>query len=214
MQPFKSATEMRNAHQAMFGDAGRKAAEIVLEWAPRLFAVPIDPLTVRVVLAPVEIGPYNKHRGYNYRETFLLANRHHCVFCGDEIVLDDGFEDFICHELTHTRQAALLRQHAGQWGWARHVGRGAHRDKGWYSAVAEAAPNYLGTTLPESLWPRRGNADTLTEPEMTHWPASIRALVKARDPRLTAGAAPPPSPRAAAAVQSRDRAGAARRRRA
>ena len=61
MQPFKSAKQMRDAHQAMFGDAGRKAAEIVLEWAPRLFAVPIDPLTVRVVLAPVEIGPYNKH---------------------------------------------------------------------------------------------------------------------------------------------------------
>jgi hypothetical protein len=87
--------------------------------------------------------------------------------------------------LAHRRQAALLREHAGQWGWAQHPGRGAHRDKGWYSAVSEACPRYLaGVELPEGIWPRRNNAATLTEVEMTHWPESIRALVKAKDPRL------------------------------
>jgi hypothetical protein len=189
MKPFKSAAAMRAAHEAMFGDAGRQAAEIVLDLAPRLFAAPIDPLSVRVVLAPVEMGAYNKHTGYHIgegSESFILGNRHECRFRGDDIALNDrqGFEDFIVHELTHRRQGQLLREHAGEWGWALHPGRGAHRDKGWYAAISEAAPNYLGVELPESVWPRRGNGATLTEPEMTHWPESIRALIKARDPRL------------------------------
>src|SRR4051812_26505993 len=55
MLPFASAAEMLRAHQLMFGAAGQLCAEIVLDWAPRLFAAPIDPLTVRVVLAPVEL---------------------------------------------------------------------------------------------------------------------------------------------------------------
>jgi hypothetical protein len=50
----------------MFGAAGRTCAELVLHWAPILFAAPLDPLAIRVVLAPVEIGPYNKHRGYHH----------------------------------------------------------------------------------------------------------------------------------------------------
>ena len=137
-----------------------------------------------------------------------------CRFCGDEIVLNEpqGFEDFIVHELTHRRQAALLREHKGEWGWAQHVGRGAHRDKGWYSAIAEAAPNYLGVEVPADVWPKRNNPDTLTEPEMTHWPMSIRHLAEAQDPRLTAGAAPPPCPPASAAARPRDRSMAGRRR--
>ena len=217
MQPFKSADQMLDAHEAMFGAAGKQAAEIVLEWAPQLFAEPLNPLSVRVVLAPVELGPYNRHAGYHAplgAESFILGNRHQCRFCGDEIVLNEpqGFEDFIVHELTHRRQAALLREHKGEWGWAQHVGRGAHRDKGWYSAIAEAAPNYLGVEVPADVWPKRNNPDTLTEPEMTHWPMSIRHLAEAQDPRLTTGAAPPPCPPASAAARPRDRSMAGRRR--
>src|SRR4051812_22341174 len=48
MLPFESASEMLRTHDIMFGRAGRTCAEIVLDWAPRLFAVPIDPLTVRI----------------------------------------------------------------------------------------------------------------------------------------------------------------------
>lgn len=116
----------------------------------------------------------------------MLANRHHCQLCGGELKIDNpnDFTDFIVHELTHTRQATLLAENAGVWGWARHPGRGSHRDKGWYTAISEACPNYLGHELPESAWPKRYSDATLTEPEMTHWPASIRALVKRRDPRL------------------------------
>jgi hypothetical protein len=58
MKPFRSREEMLDAHELMFGNAGRQCAEIVLYWATTLFAVPLDVLNIRVVLAPVELGPY------------------------------------------------------------------------------------------------------------------------------------------------------------
>jgi hypothetical protein len=48
----------------MFGEAGRRCAEVVQKWATTLFAVPLEMLNIRVVLAPVELGPYNRHIGY------------------------------------------------------------------------------------------------------------------------------------------------------
>jgi hypothetical protein len=60
-----------------------------------------------------------------------------------------GSEDFIVHELTHARQRQLLREHGG-----------------WYTAISEAAPNYLGVEVPPSLWPK-----------------SLRSLVEAGDCR-------------------------------
>jgi hypothetical protein len=194
MKPFRSPKEMLNAHEAMFGDAGRKSAEIVLKWANTLFAEPCEALNIRVVLAPVELGPYNRHDGYCYggegKGALILGNRHVVHFSNGSLVLNRSaadnvgvYEDFIVHELTHIRQAQLLRQHAGEWGWTQ-SGKNVHRDKGWYQAIAEAAPKYLGVEVPESVWPKRGNPDTLTEPEMCHWPDSIRALAQAKDPRL------------------------------
>ena len=90
--------------------------------------------------------------------------------------------DVIVHELTHTRQQQLFQ--ANDWSFRR--GNGTHRDLGWYTAVAEACPNYLGVPLPQSVWPtgRRTRPGTLTEVEMTHWPASIRELAQRYDPRL------------------------------
>jgi hypothetical protein len=194
MKPFRSPEEMLDAHEAMFGEAGRQCAEVVLKWATTLFAVPCEVLNIRVVLAPVEIGPYNRHAGYCYggegKGALILGNRHIVQFNKGTLALKrsaeasvGGYEDFIVHELTHIRQDQLLREHAGEWGWSQ-TGGNVHRDKGWYQAISEAAPNYLGVELPESVWPKRNNPDTLTEPEMSHWPASIRALVEARDPRL------------------------------
>lgn len=192
MKPFRSPDEMLDAHELMFGEAGRQCAEVVLKWASTLFAVPLDSLNVRVVLAPIELGPYNRHTGYHYgREgsgTFILGNRHIVTLHAGTLVLtpgSDGFltrlEDFIVDELTHARQAQILREHP-KW----KATRGAHRDLGWYSAVAEACPRYLGVELPQSSWPKgpRTPNTTLTEVEMTHWPESLRALVKANDPRL------------------------------
>ena len=196
MQPFQSAAHMLAAQEAMFGPAGAYAVETVLRWAPRLFAVPLDPLNIRVILAPIEMGAYNQHTGYHVgsnHHSYIVGNRHHCRFCSHgEIHIDDvqAFDDFIIHELTHRRQAMLLRENAGTRGWIQHPGRGSHRDKGWYQAISEAAPNYLGIEIPEHVWPKRGSETTLTEPEMTHWPESLRALVKARDPRLVAEARP------------------------
>jgi hypothetical protein len=119
MKPFKSAAQMLNDHETMFGAAGKQAAQIVLHWASKLFAKPIDPLSVRVVLAPNEMGAYNMHTGYHRgagAESFILGNRHECHFHGGDIVFNDrqGFEDFIVHELTHRRQQTLLREHEGE----------------------------------------------------------------------------------------------------
>jgi hypothetical protein len=193
VKPFRSPTEMLNAHELMFGEAGRQCGEVVLKWAATLFAVPLETLNIRVVLAPVELGPYNRHAGYHYgregKGTFILGNRHIVELGAGALALKapadnvvGSFEDFIVHELTHARQTQLLRDN----GWK--MTRGAHRDLGWYTAIAEAAPHYLGVTVPQSSWPtgprpRKGD-NTLTEVDMTHWPASLRTLALADDPRL------------------------------
>ena len=195
MKPFRSPDEMLDVHELMFGEAGRQCAEVVLKWAGTLFAVPLDTLKIRVVLAPVEIGPYTRHAGYCYggegKAALILGNRHIVQFNCGTLVLNQSrlaengvgrFEDFIVHELTHVRQEQLLRENA----WK--VRRGAHRDLGWYTAVAEACPQYLGVECPRSSWPTgprpRKGANTLTEVEMTHWPGSLRLLAMENDPRL------------------------------
>ena len=79
MKPFRSPEEMLDAHEPMFGEAGRQCAEVVLRWAATLFAAPLDSLNIRVVLAPVELGPYNRHAGYHYDASegaLILGNRH------------------------------------------------------------------------------------------------------------------------------------------
>jgi hypothetical protein len=159
MKPFRSAAEMLDAHELMFGMAGRRCAELVVKWATTLFAVPLDSLNIRVVLAPIELGPYNRHAGYIHSAdgAFILGNRHIVKWTGDgtlTLVQSDQWlsEDFIVHELTHARQAQLLREHAGEPGW-KPTRPGAHRDRGWYAAIREAAPRYLGVELPPSLWP-------------------------------------------------------------
>src|SRR5262249_50807023 len=117
----------------------------------------------------------------------ILGNRHIVELGNGTLVLTEqsdgllfGFEDFIVHELTHARQAQLEREH----GWKRT--RGAHRDLGWYTAVSEACPRYLGVELPRSSWPKgpRTPESTLTEVQMCHWPRSLRPLVMDDDPRL------------------------------
>jgi hypothetical protein len=193
MKPFRSPEEMLDAHELMFGEAGRQCAEVVLRWATTLFAVPLDALNIRVVLAPVELGPYNRHAGYHYGGdgdgAFILGNRNIVRLKGGTLVLTprgvgllSGFEDFIIHELTHARQSQLLRDN----GWSRT--RGTHRDLGWYTAIAEACPRYLGVECPRSSWPTgprpRKGSNTLTEVQMTHWPTLLRLLADENDPRL------------------------------
>jgi hypothetical protein len=200
MKPFRSREEMLDAHELMFGNAGRQCAEIVLYWATTLFAVPLDVLNIRVVLAPVELGPYNRHAGYQYRHdgegVFILGNRHIVRLNHGTLTLvqpgDWLSDDFIVHELTHARQAQLLREHSADKDWKRKRG-GFHRDRGWYAAIAEACPKYLGVEFPQSSWPTgpRTRQGTLTEVEATHWPETFRALMQAGDPRL------PKTPKAA-----------------
>jgi hypothetical protein len=194
MKPFTSPEQMLDAHELMFGLAGRQCAELVLKWAGTLFAVPLDAFNIRVVLAPVELGPYNRHSGYIYggegKGAFILGNRHIVRFDHGTLVLVHSpersiSEDFVVHELTHVRQGLLLREHQGEEAWAL-TRPGAHRDRGWYAAISEAAPKYLGVEVPPSLWPTgpRTREGTLTEVEMTHWPESLRVLIEMGDPRL------------------------------
>jgi hypothetical protein len=196
MQPFRSPDHMLDVHDAMFGTVGRRFAELVLKHAATLFAAPIDPLNVRILLAPVELSPYNRHAGYVHNApadqgSFILANRQLVTFRNGAFVLDESFylslEDFIVHELTHTRQAQLLRQHPNDKAWLPKR-TGHHQDRGWYTAVAEAAPKYIGVDVPPTSWPNgsrpRKLRPNLTEPEMTYWPVSLRRLAKANDPRL------------------------------
>jgi hypothetical protein len=193
MKPFRSLEEMLDAHELMFGEAGRQCAEIVLRWARTLFAIPLDALNIRVVLAPVEMGPYNRHAGYHYgpdgEGALILGNRHVVrLEHGTLTLVQNGqrlSDDFIVHELTHARQAQLLREHGSEKGWERKRG-GVHRDRGWYTAVSEACPRYLGVEFPPSSWPTgpRTRKGTLTEVQATHWPNAFRALVEEGDPRL------------------------------
>lgn len=189
MKPFQSAQQMLDAHELMFGEPGRQCSEIVLRWAQTLFAVPLDALNIRVVLAPVELGPYNRHIGYKYglldTGIYILGNRHIVDFDNGTLALVQPdelpfTEDFIVHELTHVRQAQLLAQN----GWRKT--RGDHRDPGWYAAIAEACPKYLGIEFPPSSWPTgpRTRKGTLNEVEACHWPKSFRHLTDEGDPRL------------------------------
>jgi len=209
MNPFSSISEMIEAHERMFGEAGLICAELVCQHV-NLFDEPLDPLKIRIVLAPVEIGPYNKHLGYTNgipKENaatafrFILGNRYisdfddHGVFMLHEKQQDTwkiGAEDFLVHELTHHRQDILLARH----GWPQSKSRGVHRDAGWYSAISEAAPRYLGVAFPEFIWPKQKSVRVngavtkfedpgrITEVEATHWPHSFRPLIAAQDKRL------------------------------
>jgi hypothetical protein len=189
---------MIQTHEAMFGEAGRTCAELVCRHV-KLFDEPLESLNIRIVLVPVEIGPYNRHYGYIHSSSFhfIVGNRHICDFGENGVVLHNGgwlvgAEDFIVHELTHYRQHMLLARTGAR------QSRGVHRDSGWYGAIKEAAPRYLGVQFPESIWPklksvRKGGKITkvaepgrLTEVEVTHLPHSFRALITAGDKRLRA----------------------------
>jgi hypothetical protein len=192
MKPFRSRDEMLTAHELMFGDAGRQCAEIVLRWASTLFAVPLDALNIRVVLAPIELGPYNRHAGYHYgpegKGAFILGNRHVARLDHGTLTLVQAqwlSGDFVVHELTHQRQAQLLREHDSEKDWKRKRG-GVHRDRGWYAAISEACPRYLGVEFLPSSWPTgpRTRRGTLTEVQATHWPGSFCTLIAAGDSRL------------------------------
>jgi hypothetical protein len=129
MKPLRSPEEMLDAHELMFGVAGHQCAEIVLLWATTLFAVPLDALNIRVVLAPVELGPYNRDAGYHYspdeQSTFILGNRHVVRLGNGTLTLVQReqwlSDDFIVHELTHARQAQLLLEHGSERGWQKNA---------------------------------------------------------------------------------------------
>jgi hypothetical protein len=178
---FTSEKHMIDTHTAMFGEPGQIAAKLVIKHAPALFDEPMDPLTFRVLFAPGEMGPYNRHLGYTVTEgAFIVANRKCCEIQKHSLVLMDGFEDLIVHELTHNRQTVILGTHeiTGT--------RGTHRDRGWYAAITEACPRYLGVAFPESLWPNRKSVregksvrkevtpGRLDEPTVCHWPMAMR----------------------------------------
>lgn len=189
--PFASADEMVSHHVTMYGSIGQIAAEAVLRYAS-LFPG-LNPLDFRILLAPVELRPYNKHIGYTvsrrrqaHAPRYILGNRHVCRWQDDGsigLACDHQFMiDFLVHEMTHHRQAdILLRDGIRQ-------NRGSHRDRGWYRAIEEAAPAYLGVEFPSERWPRQKTRNgRLTEVETCRWPHTFRELIANRDTRLESG---------------------------
>jgi hypothetical protein len=188
MNPFCSISEMVQTHETMWGEAGGSCAQAVLRYAT-LFDEPLNPLCIRVALAPIELGPYNRHYGYTNvvpREEvdvfrLILGNRHICKFASDgsiELRDRESAEDFIVHELTHHRQDVLLARQS----------RGVHRDAGWYGAISEAASRYLGVAFPESVWPKqksvraKGTVRKVNEPgRLTEVEASLAAFFPQTD---------------------------------
>jgi hypothetical protein len=77
-----------------------------------------------------------------------------------------------------------------------------HRDRGWYGAIAEACPRYLGARFAPEVWPKQlsrrvkgengeldrikkyESDDRIDEVTATHWPESFRALIARGDKRL------------------------------
>jgi hypothetical protein len=186
---------MLAVHRLMFGEAGATCAEFILDWAAKLFDDPVDPLTLRIVLAPVELGPYNRHSAWAYPEAgMILGNRHICgLDKAKGIVLTGSIthvQDMVVHELCHFRQARLEAAHPQK------RSRGNHRDPAWYQAISEAARTYLGVHFPPERWPkmksvRDGNrvrkatdSSRISEVEATHFPESFRVLIQNGDPRL------------------------------
>jgi hypothetical protein len=192
--PFASSDAMITQHVTMYGPIGQTAAEAVLRYAP-LFPE-LHPLDFLVLFAPIELGPYNRHAGYTvtHRSTkaprYIVGNRHMCRFDDDGFIVpacdQQDLIDFLVHEITHQRQEIILRRY--------HIRqpRAKHNDRGWYGAIAEAAPAYLGVTFPPERWPlqnaeRSLAAGRLTETEAYHWPNSFRELIAQRDTRLERG---------------------------
>src|SRR5215831_1109509 len=195
MKPFRSPEEMLDAHEQMFGEAGKQCADVVLRWAGSLFDVPLDALNIRIVLAPVELGPYGRHAGYLYRPEeglFILGNRNIVEFDGVSLILKEsarradrhigitsGNQDFIVHELTHARQAQLAST-AGRANAANIA------TKAGTQPSLKPVRAILASNCHPSIWPQgpRKKEGRLTEVEMTHWPMYIRQLAKDKDPRL------------------------------
>jgi hypothetical protein len=180
IERFRTGAEMVRHHAAMYGDAGALVAEAVLKYA--CLWPGLDPLDFRVILAPIELGPYNKHIGYTriHRDEdaprYILGNRHICTWREDgSIALIPDHQlviDFLVHEMCHHRQADIVAE-----GSIRQL-RGGHRDAGWYRAISEATPDYLGVEFPEDVWPKqKPKPGRLTEVEVCHWPDSFRPLI-------------------------------------
>jgi hypothetical protein len=56
MKPFRNAEEMLDAHELMFGSAGRHCAELVVKWAATLFAFLLDAQLAAVTTGISDLG--------------------------------------------------------------------------------------------------------------------------------------------------------------
>jgi len=179
---------MISHHALMYGEIGQIAAEAVVRWGSLWPG--LDALDFRILLAPVELGPYNRHLGYTHTcrpahaPRYILVNRKICRWEEDGTIglaRDHQFMiDILVHEMTHHRQRDIInRDGIGQT-------RGGHRDRGWYKAIQEAAPKYLGVEFPPERWPKQKPCGgRLTEVEACRWPHSFRPLIASKDARLS-----------------------------
>jgi hypothetical protein len=152
--PPLSESDQRFIYTAMYGDTTGNFIVDSLIWIQRFCYPSVECSTLRILLAPHEMSPYNRFAGYCHAASgYILFNRHrvnlHCD--GIDIGGYQSFFETLVHEVAHARQSQLLKENMGRRGWAQH--RGHHRDRGWYYAVAEAFPALFNRVLTEDCMP-------------------------------------------------------------
>jgi hypothetical protein len=189
--------EYRAAARTMYGLEVGDFIYDTLEWAAAAAFGGRVTAARPVILAPVEMGPYNRHAGwYGPRQLGqpgpILVNRHHVAVNVDDwfaVTSPDSLRDTLVHELTHAYQHEVVMVRDGG-DKTLDPTRGPHRCRSWYEAVATAAPAVLGVEIPAECWPLKKSArrngkvvkiipeGTVSEVEMTHWPGSIRCALQ------------------------------------
>lgn len=142
------------------------------------------------IILTTAMSPYNKMSGwYSPKSNTIEIVRQHCEPKDGSIVPKRKKEllALLAHELCHVYQYKALGGSLGS--------RGPHRCSSWYEAVTSASPTVCGVDIKGLCKPLKSvrvqgkvkkvrNEDSLSEPELTHWPLSIIELVEAGDPRL------------------------------
>lgn len=183
IQLFKDATNLLYGNNT--GDVLYEFAE---EMCINAFDSTISPL-IPIILTTA-ISPYNRFGGwYSEASNTIEIVRQHCQPSKDGIVPRSQPEllAILAHEFCHVYQAKV----AG----GTKASRGPHRCKSWYDSITLASPFVCGINIEGLCTPLKSvrvdgkvkkikNDNSLTEPELTHWPLSIFKLVHDNDKRL------------------------------
>jgi hypothetical protein len=194
-----TVADYRRAAGVMYGEDIATFIYDVLEWAAEVGFKGAVTAARPVILAPAEMGPYNRRSGWygprlNGQVGPILVNRHHVSLdkaSPDWFALRDRWDlqDTLVHELTHAYQHEVLIKRDGR-DKTYDPTRGPHRCKSWYEAVSVACPGLFGIEVAREFWPLKKSVrvgskvtkvipdNTIPETVMTHWPESFREGIR------------------------------------